>query len=263
MLRDYAPGPFGLIHYRYEPEGRPVMFVHQAASSSRQFEAVYPLMTAAGFAPIGLDLPGFGGSDPTPFAPRMRDWIRIVDPVLDRLGLKQVDMVGHHTGSPFATEYALRHPRRVRRLVLHGAMLFTPQARADRLEGIAQSSGERAYALDGSHLQKAYQSRAAMFGPGAEPRMITRQIVDAYTATGPGWYGTHAVYTYDHAAAFRRLRHPTLVIANTGDRVYPETRRIQSLRPDIPYVELPGGTVDIQDQAPREWAAEIIRFLSA
>jgi hypothetical protein len=38
---------------------------------------------------------------------------------------------------------------------------------------------------------------------------------------------------------------------------------VRALRPDFKYVEMQGGTVDMQDQAPEAWTAMIVDFLNA
>lgn len=38
MTRGYASGPYGQIHYRDAGRGEPLVMMHQANNSSRQFE---------------------------------------------------------------------------------------------------------------------------------------------------------------------------------------------------------------------------------
>ncbi len=260
MTRAYVPGPFGQVHYQHAPKGEPLVIIHQTASSSRQFARVYPLFVARGFRPIGIDLPGFGGSDPTPSPPSVADWVRVIPPVLDALKIEKADILGHHTGSTVATEFSLRHPARVRKLVIHGAYIMTPEERADRLAQI-DKSGASNVKPDGSHLSAAYVSRSKLYGGTDDPEAVMRYVTDGLRVTGPRWYGIYAVYTYDQAAALARVRHPTLLLANDGDQIFKSTKLARDLRPDFQYVELKGGTVDIQDQKPAEWVETITRFL--
>lgn len=59
------------------------------------------------------------GRSPIPTGPYcIRDMVEDVVATLDRLGLTQVDIVGHSMGGVLAQQLALRHPHRVRKLVL-------------------------------------------------------------------------------------------------------------------------------------------------
>ena len=40
MERGYASGPFGQVHFQTARSGKPVVLIHQAPMSSRQFERV-------------------------------------------------------------------------------------------------------------------------------------------------------------------------------------------------------------------------------
>jgi hypothetical protein len=57
-----------------------------------------------------------------------------------------------------------------------------------------------------------------------------------------------------------RMTHPTLILTNTGDMAYPMAQRARQLRPDMAYVELSGGNVDIVDQAPEAWVEAVVAF---
>jgi proline iminopeptidase len=80
---------------------------------------------------ILLDLRGTGDSA-IPADPSSCRCDRLVDDVLalqDHLGLASADVLGHSAGANIAVQYALRHPRRVGKLVL-----VTPSGRAVDLE---------------------------------------------------------------------------------------------------------------------------------
>ena len=94
--RGYADGPFGQVHFRDTGEGRPLVLCPQAPMTSRQFENVYKPLARRGIRAIGVDSPGFGESDPTPFVPTASDWAEAVPAVLDQLGIEKADVLGHH-----------------------------------------------------------------------------------------------------------------------------------------------------------------------
>ena len=265
MDRGYARGPFGQIHFQDARNGKPVVLIHQAPMSSRQFESVYPHFIARGYRPIGIDCPGFGMSDPMTTTPSVVDWAKVVPAVLDHLHLRRVDVIGHHTGALVATEVELQFRPRVRKLVLGGALPMSNEDRLKSLAGVEKNEVNFVYQPDGSHLQAAYMTRHRMYGttPSPDPKLITRYTVERFMGYGPFWHGHYAAFSYDHAATIPAIRRPTLVLTNTGDQIYEQSKTAKRMRPDFEFVELPGGGVDIVDQQPVAWVEAIDRFLSA
>jgi 2-hydroxymuconate-semialdehyde hydrolase len=71
---------------------------------------------------IAPDMVGFGFTErPDGFAYTMHAWVRQAIGLLDALKLDQVDLVGNSFGGALSLALAIRHPQRVRRLVLMGA----------------------------------------------------------------------------------------------------------------------------------------------
>ena len=261
--RGYVNGPFGLIHYRDTGKGEPLVLLHQAPMTSQQFETVYPLFAAKGIRAIGIDMPGFGLSDPTTFVPTANDWAKIVPAVLDHLGIKQAHIGGHHTGGVVAIAAANQFPERTKSLVIHSALLVTEEERAKRLERVEGSERNFVYKEDGSHLTDAYRGRFKLYGPGADAKLITRYVIERFIGTGESWHGHHVAYQYNSSEGLKKVKARTLVMGNDGDMVIDITRRIKDLRPDMTYIELKGGGVDIVDQAPQAWVDTVARFVSA
>jgi pimeloyl-ACP methyl ester carboxylesterase len=100
-----------------------------------------------------------------------------------------------------------------------------------------------------------------MYGPGADPRLTTRVTVEKFQGFGPFWYGHNAAFQYDHAAKLPLIRHPSLILTNTGDQIYAHAQRTRTIRPDFAYIEFEGGGVDIVDQKPVEWTDAVAKYL--
>lgn len=262
--RGYATGPFGLIHYRDTGKGEPVILLHQAPMTSQQFDSVYPLFAAKGIRAIGIDMPGFGLSDPTTgIVPTANDWAKIVPAVLDHLGIKQAHIGGHHTGGVVAIAAANQFPERTKSLFIHSALLVTEEERAKRLERVDGSERTFVYKQDGSHLTDTYNGRFKLYGPGADPKLITRYVIERFIGTGESWHGHNVAYQYNSSEGLKKMKARTLVMGNDGDMVIDITRRIKTLRPDMTYIEMPGGGVDIVDQQSQAWVDAVTKFVTA
>ena len=72
---------------------------------------------------IAPDMVGFGFTDRPAGTVYGKDlWVRHLLGFVDALGLDQVDIVGNSFGGGLALAFAIRHPERVRRLVLMGSV---------------------------------------------------------------------------------------------------------------------------------------------
>jgi len=259
--RGYADGPYGQIHYHDTGVGIPLVLFHQAPMSYRQFDTVYPLLHDHGIRAIGVDMPGFGMSDPTDFVPTIRDYAKIAEPVLDQLGIEGAFVLGHHTGAAVATEAAALLGNRALGLILNGPTPFDGTARAEGLEYVEIHEKGFAPEPDGSHLAKAYLNRMSCANKYTKWPLTTRYVCEQFTGLGPFWYGHHAAFSYDSAAAIEQITHPALILTNTGDEIYDLALLTRTLRPDFCFAGIPGGGIDIVDERPAEWTAEVASFI--
>jgi 2-hydroxymuconate-semialdehyde hydrolase len=72
---------------------------------------------------IAPDMLGFGFTErPAGIVYDMDTWVAQAIGLLDALGLEQTDLIGNSFGGALALAIAIRHPKRVRRLVLMGSV---------------------------------------------------------------------------------------------------------------------------------------------
>jgi len=104
------------LHVREAGSGPPLVLVNGIGAHAEMWR---PLETALhDVRLVSFDAPGTGQSA-TPLVPRtMGALARLVELLLDRLGLEHADVLGYSWGGALAQELALRSPARVRRLVL-------------------------------------------------------------------------------------------------------------------------------------------------
>ncbi|MFZ1084430.1 MAG: alpha/beta hydrolase [Terracidiphilus sp.] len=119
--------------------GPVVVLVHGLSGSTEDWRNLAPWLVKAGFRVYTLDLLGHGRSEkPEDFSYAVYDQAEVVTGFMDALGLKQVDLGGWSMGGGIAQHVALKHPERVRRLILFDSVgvfykpawnvrLFTPK----------------------------------------------------------------------------------------------------------------------------------------
>lgn len=137
--RAYFDCRFGQLHVRTAfpitggfDEQVTLVCLHPDQSSSRAFAQFLPEIAdvRSVYAP---DLPGLGESDPSPTS-SVADAASAVSDLADDLRLKQIDLLGIHTGARVALDLAAARPHLVRRVVLVGVL------GADPLPTIKQST---------------------------------------------------------------------------------------------------------------------------
>lgn len=123
--RAYFDCRFGQLHVRTAfpatggfDEQVTLFCLHADQSSSRAFARFLPEIAdvRSVYAP---DLPGFGESDPSPTG-SFAEAAGAVSDLADDLRLRQIDLLGIHSGARAALDLAAARPALVRRLILAG-----------------------------------------------------------------------------------------------------------------------------------------------
>ncbi|HNI44305.1 MAG: alpha/beta hydrolase [Chitinophagales bacterium] len=116
-----------LVHYRDEGRGFPILMVHGAFSSLHTFDG-WAKHLKQYYRVIRLDLPGFGLTGPNPENNySIPNHIRIVNILLNRLGVHACNVIGSSLGGWLSWEFALRYPERVQKMVLIDSAGFLDQ----------------------------------------------------------------------------------------------------------------------------------------
>jgi pimeloyl-ACP methyl ester carboxylesterase len=242
-------------------DGIPLLLFHQAPMTSGQFDNVYGPLAGHGIKAIGVDMPGFGMSDPTGGVPSVEDFAQVAPAVMDALGLKRAAVLGHHTGALVASEVSVAFPDRVTAVILAGPLPLTEEERHQWLTTTTPREKALVPVAGGSHLTSIFQTRERMANGSVPPERISDYVIQALMGKGAYWHGHHAAFQYHQDKAIERMTHPTLILTNTGDQIYAHAQRARAMRPDFKYAELQGHGIDIVDQAPIEWSAEVAAFL--
>lgn len=112
-------------NYHDVGEGFPVLMIHGSGpgvSAWANWRLVMPALAEQARV-IAPDMAGFGFSArPANYDYSMDNWVKQAVGLLDALDIAQTDLVGNSFGGALALALTIRHPERVRRLVLMGSV---------------------------------------------------------------------------------------------------------------------------------------------
>src|SRR5262245_35215994 len=120
-----------LVHYEKLGRGRPVILIHGWLGSWRYW---IPLMQHLHlkYSVYTLDLQGFGDSAKNPSKYTIEKYADTLAIFMEQLSIPKAAIIGHALGAMVATEFALRNPDKVARMLLSSVPLFDPGDLAER-----------------------------------------------------------------------------------------------------------------------------------
>lgn len=233
------------IRYHATGDGQPVLLLHGIARSLDDWAEQHDLLD--GFRVISVDLAGFGESDPLPGKATLPPLAEFVRDFLDAVGeTRPVHVIGNSLGGAVAMLLALRHPERVRSLVLVasagfgrevtivlrllalrplGRLLLRPSRGASRRT-------ERAIFRDGSLVTEERVARAFTYaGRPHGARVMLDLCRSLGTVRGVRQRWRDAVLTATAAAAV-----PTLVVWGSHDLILPAIH-LEAAKAALPHAQ--------------------------
>ena len=204
--------------------GFPVLLIHGSGpgvSAWANWRLTIPVL-AAQRRVIAPDMVGFGFSErPVGIAYNMDTWVAQAVGLLDALKIEQADLVGNSFGGGLALALAIRHPKRVRRLVLMGAagVHFPITPGLDAVWGYQPSIANMRKLLDIFAFDRTLMSdelAELRFNASIQPGF---QEAFASMFPEPRQNGVDALASREED--IRALPHETLVIHGREDKVLP------------------------------------------
>ena len=255
----YADTSSGQIHYRFasgDGDAKPMVFLHQTASSSKMYLEVMSCLEGDN-ALFAIDTPGFGGSfDPEgrPSMPQYADWI--VE-AIDRIGIEDFHLFGHHTGVCIGAEIATKYAGRVLSFMMVGPVPLTQDEREEFRE---LYSAPFVPDKDGDYLKQTWDYLHGL-GAHSDLALHHRELVDTVRAYMGRYQAYSAVWDQDFTELYKNLKAPLLIMCARDDALYSFFDRAKKLRPDAVAVELKGANFEL-DQDPVGVVAAIEKFLA-
>ncbi len=205
-------------------EGPPVLLIHGSGpgvSAWANWRLAMPELAKRARV-IAPDMVGFGFTDrPSGQRYDMEHWVAQAIGVLDAFGIARTDLVGNSFGGALALALAIRHPQRVRRLVLMGSVgvPFAITPALDAVWGYTPSLEAMRGLMDFfAHDRRLVTDELAKLRYEAS---IRPGFQESYSAMFPAprqrWVDAMA----SREADIRRLPNETLVIHGREDQVIP------------------------------------------
>jgi pimeloyl-ACP methyl ester carboxylesterase len=216
------------IAYSDEGQGEPILLIHgfasNAATNWRDAHWIRTL-TGAGRRVIAYDNRGHGRSeklyDPNLYgAPATAEDARRL---LDHLGIGRADVLGYSMGARIGVFLALKHPERVRSLMLGGAGI-------NLVRGLV-GTGPIARALEAPRIEDVTNDTARSF------RAFAEQTGSDLKALAACMRGPREKITVENLAM---LRVPVLVATGSEDVIAGSGRELASLIPGAQLLDIPG-----------------------
>lgn len=211
--------------YYYEagkPEGQAAIFLHTGGAGVSAFMCWHQTLDAfaeAGYHVYAPDSPGFGRSSPG-------NGVGVLLAFMDALGVQSAHLVGNSGGGMTCTNYAAKHPERVRSLTISGGeprvetegtrdimptLGATPRMNFARemlskpelsLADMRRATADFFFDRDHPEVEVVARMRLATLG---EPELLERVRTDALAQIGRG-------RTITDAATFAAIKAPTFLL---------------------------------------------------
>lgn len=275
--RAAAPGQFadlslGKTYYQWHgpKSGDIIVLIHGLTTPSYVFAGIIPDLTEAGYRVLTYDLYGRGWSD----RPRNRQsgqfFAHQLDELLDdQMISKPLNLLGYSMGGAIATAYSIRHPDRIKSLILLASAGFS-HSTGGLVRFIRNTPilGDWIMSVfGGANLRKTALADDASDSaiPDLTHRLVQETRYRGYSRSVLS--SLRNVLSENFATLHRKLsaHHiPTLALWGSDDETIPldSADHLQSANPNVSTIILKGGTHSLAHSRPELTTREVLNWLN-
>ncbi len=253
------------VYYETYGQGKPLLLLNGIMMSCASWKEFIEPLSAINTL-ILVDMMDQGKTDKLPEAYDHGVQLRLIDALLNHLGLESVCIAGISYGSEIGLEYAIEHPERVERLMLFNATAATGPWLGDigRAWNLAADSGEQYYytAIPVIYSPRFYtrhndwmERRRALLTPLFGNRDFIESMIRL----------TNSSENYDVRDRLDRVACPTLIVSCRQDYLTPaeEQQYLADHIRDSHYVMLENSGHASMYEQPMLFASLIVGFTNA
>jgi pimeloyl-ACP methyl ester carboxylesterase len=193
------------LYYEIHGTGRPLVLLHGGLMSGETFGPVLPML-AEKHQVVVPDLQGHGRTADVDRPIDLRLMADDIGALIDHLRLDKPDVVGYSLGGGVALQTAVKHPDKIRRLVLVSANIRRDAIPPEMLAQQGQVNAAAAEFMKDTPMYQLYQRVAPR--PQDFPRLLDKM---------GAWMGKD----FDFSKEVRGLQMPTLIVAADADMAPP------------------------------------------
>lgn len=259
------------VAYRSSGDGPAVLLVHGWPTSSYLWRKVITPIAEHNRV-IALDLPGFGQSSKPLEGYDFAFFDRVLDGVLETLGIDRVAIAGHDLGGPITLHWALHRQERVTRVALLNTLVY-PEFSAEVIDFVRGllTPGRRTLMTSPAGLDDLMRAGVADGSTLGEDVILAVQAPfrtpEAGLALAAAGVGLRVAGFKEIARLLPTLRIPVRIVYGAQDRLLPDIAdTVARLRVDLPQAEiteLPDCGHFVQEDSPVRVGALLARFFAA
>ncbi|HSV05658.1 MAG TPA: alpha/beta hydrolase [Candidatus Binatus sp.] len=265
------------LYYDEQGSGDPLLLVMGLAADSAAWLFQVPDF-ARHYRTIVFDNRGVGRSAKPPGPYTIHEMADDTAGLLDVLGIARAHVVGVSMGGMIAQELALRHPERVRGLVL-ACTYPEPDAEVERQRQFSMAQFGATVAADGEMRIDLTALDPMLFFQHLLPRVFNQAFIDQELPklmqlfSGALQYGfsmeailgqVAAVMGHRATDRLHQIKARTLVITGDADLLIPpaNSRVLAEHIPNARLVTIPGGSHGFNFETPERFNREVLDFLA-
>ncbi|PCJ65390.1 MAG: hypothetical protein COA73_02640 [Candidatus Hydrogenedentota bacterium] len=259
------------IHYLESGDANDevALMLHGWPTSAHLWRNILPIVGEKKRA-IAIDLPGYGLSDKPPDTRYSFIYYeKILEGFMEEMGITKIDLVVHDLGGPVGIFWALRHPEKVRSLVLLNTLVYPEMSWAVKVFGLAI----RLPLIRNWMASPAGMRFSLKFGV-YNKQNITQEVMKGYqdpfqtkearTGLLKGGQGLSMKGFHEIAEKLSQYKGPIQLIYGENDRILPDVaqtmQRVKDELPQAKIIPIPNCGHFLQEDDPEAIAVMLNTF---